>query len=157
MLKNGKTMIFWNVDRLATSLIEDSLSENEKVNYYLALVYLQLLGSAIPAYFFGTKLDELGIFSYLICAVIATASINSILTTNNRIDEKNTIERLAILGFPAFFKATFVYWCLYFLFSVIYWVTKNMNIFLVFSYLGTPFYFWLGFYYIRKSLMKNIA
>lgn len=150
-------MIIWNVDRLATSLINQTLSEKEKVNYYLALIYLQLLGTAIPAYLFGTKLDKLGIISCLICAVIATASINSISAINMKVDGKNTIERLAILGFPAFFKCTVIYWCLYFLFSILYWLTHNMSIFLVFGYLGTPFYYWLGFHYIRKSLMNNIA
>ena len=152
-----KRMIFWNVDNLATSLINGKLSEREKVRYYIALIYFQLIATAIPTYFFGSQIDGLGLIPYLICAVIATTSINSISDTNRKIDGENIIERLAILGFPAFIKATVIYWFLYIVFSVIFWVTNNMNIFLLFSYLGIPLYYWLGFDFIKKSLIKKIA
>lgn len=150
-------MIFWKIDLLANKLLNSELTEKDKIKYYIALMYLQILSVAIPGYLWGSKIDVKGILTYGISAAIASVMITSIYYINAKIDGKNVIERLVIMGLPAFIKSTVIYWSLYIAFSVLYWVTKSMNLFNIFSYLGTVFYYWIGFELIRRSLKKKIT
>jgi hypothetical protein len=150
-------MIFWKTEQLANELVNTKLTERNKIQYYLAIIYLQLISSAIPSYFWGSKLDNLGLFSYFLGAVVATYCILRIFHINKEIDGRNMIERLAILSFPAFFKSTILYWIIYFAFSVIYAINHNMMIFQVFSFLILPFYYWVGFELIAIALQKQCS
>jgi len=148
-------MIFWKTENLAKELVNTRLTERNKIQYYLAVIYLQLISSAIPSYFWGSKLDNSGLFSYFLGAVVATYCILRIFQINKRIDGRNLIERLAILSFPAFLKSTILYWIIYFAFSVIYAITHNMIIFQVFSFFILSFYYWFGFELIAIALKKQ--
>lgn len=150
-------MIIWKIDLLASKLLNSELTEKEKIRYYLALIYLQILSTAIPAYLWGSKIDTIGLLTYGISAAIATFMIMSIFCINAEIDGENLIERLVILGLPSFVRSTVAYWSLYITFPVIYWITNSINLFNIFAYLGAPFYYWIGFEFIRRTLNTKIA
>ncbi len=148
-------MIIWQIDKLADALVNGRITENIKIRYYLALIFLQIVGTAIPAYLWGSKIDKLGLVSYILGAGVASYYVIRIFHINNGIDGENIIERLTILSFPAFLKSTLLYWALYFVFSIIYVLTENMVIFQVYAFLILPFYFWFGFELIANSLKKQ--
>jgi hypothetical protein len=143
------------LNELASLLIANELTEKDKIKYYLAAIYLQLAATGVPAYFWGIKLDNIGIVSYAIGAIVATTCLLTINNVNETIDGKNIIERLAVLSFPAFLQSIVLYWVIYFGVTIIY-ITTKIEIFLfIFLLIGLSFYFWFGFELIRKALKKN--
>ena len=148
-------MIIWKTEKLAEQLVNTRLTERQKIQYYLAGIYLQLIGVAIPSYFWGSKIDKLGLVSYALGAGIVTYSIQKIFKINKDIDGKNIIERLAVLSFPAFLKTTILYWVIYFVFLFIYEITNNILIFQFFCFVILPFYYWFGFEIIASALKKQ--
>jgi hypothetical protein len=150
-------MEFWKIEKLAISLVNNELTEEIKLKYYLSLLYLQLLCAGIPAYLWGSKLDNLGVLSYFLGGIVATIYIIKINEVNKKIDDKNIIERLAVLSFPAFLQSIVLYWILYFTVVSIYTALKIEIFLYVFRLLGFPFYYWFGFELIRKALVKRKA
>lgn len=148
-------MLQLRVSKLAKALLADELTEKDKIKYYLAAIYLQLIAAGVPAYFWGFKLDNVGVFSYLIGAVVATLCVFTIKNVNDGIDGKYIIERLAILTFPAFLQSIIAYWIMYFGITVVYLLTKLEIGFYLFGLIGLPFYYWYGFELIRKALNRH--
>ena len=146
-----------SVNRLAKSLVAGELNESEKIKYYLAAIYLQLINAGIPAYFWGSKLDNVGAVSFGLGAIVATLCIVTIKNVNDKIDGRNVIERLSILSFPAFLQSIALYLVVYLGITALYVVTGVQSIYFIFSLLGLSFYYWVGFELIRKALMKNIV
>lgn len=147
-------MYFLDVENLSKSLLKNELSEFEKTKYYIAALYLQLLNIGLPAYFWGFKLDSLGLISYILAALVGTYCIIAICRVNDKIDGKNIIERLVVLGFPAFIRALVLYWLLYFILAVVAYNIGQDVILRFFGFAGMPFFYWVGFEQIRINLIK---
>lgn len=143
-----------DINKLAKSLLNDELTEVVKVRYYLANIYLQLISVAIPMYLWGMRLDLIGLISYGLAAIVATFSVISICEANKEIDNKNILERLVILGFPAFLYGIIVYWALYLAVGVAYAILEKEIIIKVYALIGLPFYYWYALGMIRTALKK---
>ena len=155
--KKNTNMNLFDIDKLAKSLLNKELTEVVKVRYYLANIYLQLLSSSIPLYLWGKKLDVYGLISYGLGAIVATFCVISICEVNKEIDNKYILERLVILGLPAFFYGIVLYWVLYFVALLAYSILEKEIIFQIFTMFGMPFYFLYSFGKIRTVLMKYKA
>jgi hypothetical protein len=148
-------MNLFDIDKLTKSLLNEELTEVVKVRYYIATLCLQLISSAVPLYLWGMRLDAFGLISYALGAIVATLSIISICEVNKEIDNKYILERLVVLGFPAFFYGIILYWVLYFAVIFAHAILEKDMTFHIYAIVGLPFYYWYVFNKIRTALIRN--
>lgn len=100
-------MYFWKTDLLAKEIKENTLSEEQKKNYYLATAILSIIFMYMAIA--GGSEDALAVLAECILVVVVTLfAINITFKTNGGNEGSDYISRMLILGFPVLIKVFLV-------------------------------------------------
>lgn len=96
-------MYYWKTQELATQIKEDSLSKEQKKNYYLATTIVGILFMYI-AIAGGSQDATATLVECLLVLIISVAAINITFKSNGGNEGDDYIARVVMLGFPVLIK-----------------------------------------------------
>ena len=96
-------MVFWKIDKLVTQLKYDTLSENQKVMYLIALFFLMLPNLVIRIQDLY-HLDYSFLIEIVLDCLIMVFGIYSCFKVNESGDNVRFVERFVCLSFPLYFR-----------------------------------------------------
>lgn len=89
-------MRFWNVDRVVHELAAGSISESQKLAYFIATQLMWTVGLLVPP----ENVDYLWVLETVLPTLIGVAGYIAAFRVNAATDGRAFIERATVIGFP---------------------------------------------------------
>ncbi|MDJ0591745.1 MAG: hypothetical protein QNJ72_17400 [Pleurocapsa sp. MO_226.B13] len=151
-------MELWNIDKAVNAIKNETLSEWEKAKYYIGWIVLQLILSAANEMVRRPHFGVIGVVSYSLAAFVGIVGVTACFNVNKKRDNKNFLERVAIIGLPLNIRISVLFWAIYILLFNIGLRAKSgvaiSTVFTIYGLFSASAYYALFFYVLKNKLAK---
>jgi hypothetical protein len=96
-------MNYWKTNEIVESIINDSISEAEKKNYYIGVSLITVAGMYL-AINQGTTNGMVTVIEFLLISCTIIIGVNITFKSNSGVEGKDYISRIVLLSFPILIK-----------------------------------------------------